>query len=837
MSSHRPFFRKHWAGMQDAGLYAPAGNPTFENPEFHQAALRVLILRLSPWQVMEPSLPHLFLCDAVRRAVEQAYLDLAFLPAFHDRDLLQKNGIPFVVGTQSSHSLEDFDLVLVSNSYVLELINLPFLLKHSGLPWLASQRPDSLPPIILGGSNAAAAHALILPGGDCIADALFVGEGEEQVEHFIADFCAARGTPKKQRLRQAAHGRSGWWLAGEMQAPIPKARWELPEAGRLPARFPVLNGAEAGTLRLPINLGCPANCSFCFEGFDRKPYRELSAPGLLEAARRVKQCKGADTLEIYSFNFNTHSQIGHLLLEFSRLFNQVGFKSQRVDILRSAPWLLAAEIIAGKSTFTLGIEGISQRQRNLLNKTLPAAEVDTVLQQLLGQRIRELKLFFILTGHEEGPDLAEFGAFVRRLKAWRQQRNPGLRILFSFGLLVRMPGTPFQFDRLCLDPQAWAPLLTAVQSACSNHGFEFRLAAHWPDYSVSQVLAMGGPWASQLLLRLAEADFCLDEPLPEAAWQLTREWLESHGLWNQAFLGEKPADYPFASGWVQGSVTNAFLFEQYQRNKTGVDVGYCLGHETRPGHCQACGACEPRERKAIVNHRLVPPPHPDWLREFRELMDQKARLKPALARVQIPDAWAGAAPEWLSARLLAQCLRQFPGLTAHLLSVREELFTRRELQDQFPIFSGHTVFGFKAWDAAEIQKTLRPGTDLGGFVFLGWEQGFVAGTFHRAQVEIHLEAGDFPRASQRFQTWLRESHVAFTLVRDGAGYCLTIPSASLKKKILFTGQYQENDAGFHAVVDVGSKCHWGRFFALFGRPGCHRLARLRILELQLGDGS
>jgi hypothetical protein len=446
----------------------------FGNPDFAAAPLHVLIVRLSPFRDVDRSTSHLFLFDAVRRADPRAFIDFSFFP--------------LLTGIQSSRPAADFDLVLVSNSFVLEMLNLPYMLRHSGWPVLASERAGKFPPLILGGSNASAAQSLAP-----FVDGIFVGEAEEAIADIV-------------RTRSVKPGR---------------VKLMRPRADLLPLRYPILNSPEAGTARLQITYGCPSTCSFCFEGFDRKPYREIPADDLIAHARRLKQQVGCEEIDLSSFNFNTHTDIARLIIELNHVFDRVTFKSQRVDILAQTPWLLPLEIAADKRSFTLGIEGISERLRAFLNKSLPTADIRNVLQTLLRERIREIKLFYILTGHETDADLAEFREFVRWLKEKRRAANPSLRVVFSAGFLVRMPGTPLEHDRLFLDEADFKLILGPVKSACETNNFEFRLAASWTDYAATQVLALGGKINP-------DADICYDTALPPSAWEQIKTWRQPH---------------------------------------------------------------------------------------------------------------------------------------------------------------------------------------------------------------------------------------------------------------------------------------------------------------------
>ncbi|MFN2285075.1 MAG: hypothetical protein ACK2UQ_11685, partial [Anaerolineae bacterium] len=207
------FFAQHWPLLQQAALYRPDPNPTFGNPAFEATDSRVLIVRLSPFRDVDRSTPHLFLFQAVRRALPSAYIDMAFFPPQYDRERLLAAGVPLLVGTQSWRGIEDFDAVLISNAYTLELINLPYLLHHSGVPLLASERDSRYPPLILGGSNAMATQAIVTEAGDCVADALFLGEGEREVETLVRVLHENAALPKCERLLRATEAVPGLWVA------------------------------------------------------------------------------------------------------------------------------------------------------------------------------------------------------------------------------------------------------------------------------------------------------------------------------------------------------------------------------------------------------------------------------------------------------------------------------------------------------------------------------------------------------------------------------------------------------------------------------------------------
>jgi len=836
MSDYSDFFKRQWPLLQQAEVYSPHPNPTFHNPDFASATLRVLIARLSPFQDVSRSTPHLFLAQAARRALPTAYVDMAFFPPQHDRARFAAADIPFLVGTQSFHSAGDFDVVLISNAYALELLNLPYLLLNSGIPLLATERDARWPPLILGGSNALAIQALITETGDCMADAIFFGEGEGEVETLLRYLHAHAEEPKRSRLAQAAAHVTGLWVAGAApDQSIRAAIWERPGEEQLLVDYPNLNSSEAGTARLQINFGCPAFCSFCFEGYDRKPYREVPLPEVLATARRLKREQGAATLDLYSFNFNTHSDILTLLLELNRLFKRVSFKSQRVDVLYATPGLLTAEVAAGKRSFTLGIEGISERMRAFLHKSLATESIRGVLAALLQEKIRELKLFYILTGHETAADLVEFREFARWLKTLRRRTHRGARIIFSCGRLIRMPFTPLRHDRLFLDEGEWRDIVGPVKSTCETNGFEFRMATPWDDYCVSQVLALGGTWLHEPLSALAAQGHCYDTHLSPGYWETLRGWMEAHGHWTPTFLGEKGPDYPFALDFVQPAVGVDFLYRQYQQAREGVDEGYCLGGEGETGHCLGCGACStPEQRQAITSHVMHPPEMPDYRRRLPELMRAKRRLQPLYVHLRLPPGVAGVTPEWLNAWVLRRLLSADPALTDKLLAARESLFTTRENRDRYTQLYGETIFALTAWDAEGLRASLKrlEGIATPELTYLGVAEGYEPGSFRRMRLELTLPAPYFPAAGQRLRDFLREKYVPVNVRREGAGYRFDLPAKALKKKALFAGTYTQTEESCSLQLRVGPKFDLRGFLRAFGESARYRQSRVAVHDLE-----
>ncbi|MEI6970759.1 MAG: hypothetical protein WCL44_04510 [bacterium] len=795
--------------LQEAEQLLPLSNPTFANPDFKKAKLRVLIVRLSPFRDVDRSTPHLFLADAARRAEPASYIDMCFLPLLRDRRFLIEAGVPLIMGMQSCRTADEFDVVLVSNAYTLELINLPYMLINSGIPVEAGKRDATWPPFIVGGSNAMCAHSIIREDGESFADAVFFGEGERDVVTILRTIRGGKRTAKRQVLTKAAAKVKGLWVAGA--GTTAKATKNIvcdPSADDLPVRYPLLNSDAVGTAKLQVACGCPAFCAFCFEGFDRKPYREIPADQLVKKATELKASQGCSALDLYGFSVSDHTRFIPLFMELNRLFDSVTLKSQRMDPLLDCPQVVQVEVVGEKRTFTLGIEGISGRQRARLNKSLPTGTINGVLARLLKEPVREMKLFFVLTGTENEADLGEFRAFCEHLSKLRQMHRVGLRIIFSFGFLVRMPGTPMRYERLILERSEWTPIVEEVELACRDNGHEIRQAVSWTEYCVSQVMAIGGHWLFDVLAAMAAAGCCYDNRLDNRWWDWIKKWMMEKGYWNREFLGEKGPGYRFPLSFVDSGISGDFLYSMYSRSRDAQDAGHCLGRPLKRGRCLECGACvDPQQKKSLSGHAMELAPGRDSIAAFHELIVRKRRIRPVHAVFRLSPVFRGVGPAWANAYVFQNLLRMLPDQVDNLLSVEEQLFSLGENPGRFGINGGETVFALKAWDNDKFVRALsghkKPVSD--DVSFLRMEEDFKPGMFKRAQVDLALRVASPDEAGARLSAFLRATHLPVGFRREGDGYRLEIQGKGGKREVLVGGTYRLDGNVFEANFEIGPR--------------------------------
>ncbi len=835
-----------------APLLIDAQSQEYGNPAWAAASLRILILRLSPFEDVSRSSPHLFLFQTCREALKDAYLDFAFFPPAEDRALLSAAQLPLGYGLASGRGMADYDIVLISNAYVLELVNLPYILLHSGIAIDAlKDEKERSPLIILGGSSAGAASAIL---SDCqdgkapaFVDALFFGEGEDELGPILSALVAISrsgpgfsGAEKARALQAAGEASEGLFYPGKTTK---TSQCHAPSGVRRPASrqpYPLLNSEEAGSYKLEMSSGCPSFCGFCMESWDRKPYRETQTEELLDEALWAKRYLGSSSLELSSFNFNTHADMVSLMLKLGPLFPRVSAMSQRADILQNLPGLLAFEKAMGKRSFTIGIEGISERMRLYYAKELGEAEILPLLRRLLEISAREIKLFYIISGLESQEDLEEFAAFVKEIKLMRSASSSATRIIFSAGYLTRMPGTPLAFAPLCLEESCLRRIGGPMKSSCDTNGFEFRLPAYFDEYALSQVLALGAPGIFDALCELAQSGLVFDKNLDRGAWEKVRAILQAKGGLSPEFLGEKTLEHPQAFDFLERATTTDFRYNAYVKAKQALSAPKRkLGRDAEASSCLAasclgCGACDKSasEREFLQSHSLRAPSL-DERAKAEALLKRKAAAPFLHLYVDLPLAMRGAEAAYISSYYQRLILSHCPDQLDNVLHCQEILLSTKRGREFSPNFYGKSILRIQAYDIQSLAAALK------GCPSFEPVRAELPADPCIAEAEVRIEAPAGAGASMKvletaLSAYLKAELVAHTLEKKGGRSVWRIAPAGLKKRIIALAESGSDNEGIG--LKILARFNFHRYLghyrdALHQATSAGEMPQLRMISL------
>jgi radical SAM superfamily enzyme YgiQ (UPF0313 family) len=707
----------------------------------------------------------------------------------------------------SGRPIEDFDLVMISNSFALEELNIITLFRRNGIPETALKRCDDVtrdwPFFILGGSNAGACQAILeRPGGekgDALVEGIFIGEADNEITTLLKAFEEAyakkenRMGEARASIMAALSAASGGFFSALMPRVATQARIypeNFEEASLLVADYPLLNTDEADTVRLTISRGCPSFCVFCMESWHRKPYREIPLGTLLESARRAKAATGASSIEICSFNFNAYSSLVPLVLELNKLFAKVSMMSQRADILASVPGLLDFELAAGTTAFTLGVEGISQRMRDYFRKELDTAPLKSIIKRLLATKARKIKLFYIISGFERGADIEEFKGFLRFIAEILEQGGNRPRIIVSAGYLVRMPGTPLAAETAALGREGLEKIASLMESACEEAGIEFRLASFYDEYRLTQILVGHRHDSYGLLRALADQGIEYVTAIPKGSLKAVERFFAL----DSATDDESPPDPLRAPGYYRPSVEEAFI-----GGFPDVGADSCLG-----ARCLACGACrkEGSEKQAILSHTL-PVAEGRSTDRLRELIQFKNRIEALYVLMSVPFELDGATPAFLASWALKKIITIAPEQFENCLSARRLEFSTEAGQFAYPNFFGKAIFSLKAWDRAFLEKGLMGRDDIEIISSDMVARGKPRIDFLR--LRVFVPAGFISRLSDSFQAYLASVVVPCTVRKSAGNISLDIHKQGKEKHILAEANFFSASMGGQDVSGFSVK--------------------------------
>lgn len=696
--SYAEWLEARRSALSRGGLGLEGGEPGRPDPAgFEKARLRILICRLSPPDDVLASITHRVLLAAAQ-AVPGVFADLAFFPSEADAAILRRDGVPFWLATGSKQAPADFDVVAISLSVQQEALHLPTALQESGLRVdFAGRMADARHPLILLGGHGAGSVPFVHgdaagPGTGGLVDAVCLGDGLTWLPEFLRRWIAEKKIPrpKSEFLASLARELPGTYVPALYRHAV-RDRQLVSIEPRLPGLpMPVefrqdpmevwlkdYDGAyipfseEEIEETLPLSAGCAYRCRFCQTGWMRGGFSAASREDLVKAAGRFKAAMVNSDLNLLASDACSVSGLEEILDSLCPLFRHVSVKSLSVSSLVRRPESFRLLRKLAKHEFTFGIEGISARLRAYLGKPATAPDLIRIAGSLADSGLRQLKLFFILTGLEEDRDLEELELLLKRLHA----KVPTCRIIASFMPLFHAPFTPLQFAPV--RPLS-GEMERALSSLFKHAGAEFRWSAFPDEIALMNRLCRAGRAATPALVHFSIQRGLRyhQHPNPDLIRELTSAL--------PADAGEKKSDSIFPWSDIQAAADPPALWRSYQKALQELQAApemVLAGQATplRPGPSSDAKPKEPERFFFWVRIRPEQARHPDHVIArsfFRDLFaDWNNGIPAYLGRPQLlrppgTSGWAPVSAEFKpGTRLPGKNKRREP---AEFADVREE---------------------------------------------------------------------------------------------------------------------------------------------------------------------
>ena len=532
---------------------------------------------------------------------EDALAERVYTPWMDMEQAMRATGIP-LYSLETRHALHEFDIVGFTLPYELNYTNVLTMLDLGGIPLLASERNDSHPLILGGGSGTYNPE----PVADFF-DLFVVGEGEE-VTLELLELYRECGKNKNQYLVRAA----------EIDGVYVPILYEVTynEDGTVREVSPIHRSATATITKrivdslppaptnvvvpfvqavhdratIEIQRGCTQGCRFCQAGMIYRPLRERPPEEILATADKLLAATGYEELALVSLSSCNYTGIEELveqlLARHGPTYTSISLPSLRMDSFS----LRLAEMFQGrrKTGLTFAPEAGSERLRRVINKNINHDDILNTAESAYNSGWHRIKLYFMIgLPTETVEDVEAIAALVNELRAvGRRARGKKAELNVSVATLIPKPHTPFQ----------WIPLEDRASLDEKHHllrnqvrGRGLKLSWNDPQTSVLEAaISRGDRRLGKVILHAWRAGARFD------AWSEaldTQRWWQAfsaQGL-DPAFYArrERPLDEVLPWDHISAGVSKEYLVAEFRRSLAEEATLDC-----REGLCRTCGILE-----------------------------------------------------------------------------------------------------------------------------------------------------------------------------------------------------------------------------------------------------
>jgi radical SAM family uncharacterized protein len=538
----------------------------------------------------------------------------AFAPWVDMEAALRQENIP-LFSLESKRPLKEFDVIGFSLGYELTYTNVLNILDLAQIPVLTSERDDSQPMVIAGGSSALNPE----PMADFI-DFFVIGDGEEvllELLDFFRKWKQNEKTTKKDRFRQAAtipgvyvprFYQVEYHPDGLVKSITPAVSEASPTIERQvvsqlppPVTSPIVPYIEVVHDRgaVEIQRGCSHGCRFCQAGVIYRPVRERPQDEIISAVGELAANCGYNEVSLVSLSTSDYPHIDQLVAGLTNRYPDLALSLPSLYIDSFSVELMDSLPTHKKTGLTFAPEAGGERLRQSINKDISEAELLKTAATAFERGWTGLKLYFMIgLPGETMDDIEAITNLINKIHAQGKAtrgRTPQIRVNLS--TFVPKPHTPFQWVAQDSEEEL------NTKHELLRQGLRRKgVRLSWEDPKVSLLeaaLSRGDRRLGRVIHHAWQLGSTFDSWGEHFHYQNWQRAFEEAGL-NPGFYArrQRPLDEKLSWSHIDTGVTTAFLNREYQRSLETRKTGDC-----RTEACYSCGlerwqpACQQRLEK------------------------------------------------------------------------------------------------------------------------------------------------------------------------------------------------------------------------------------------------
>jgi len=522
-----------------------------------------------------------------------------FAPWVDMEAALRAAGIP-LLSLESGRPLKDFDVIGFSLDYELAYTNVLNILDLAQIPVLASERDDSHPIIIAGGSCCLNPEPMT-----GFIDFFVIGEGEEVLPELVDCLRQRKKNKagKKELLHEAAK------IPGVYVPGFYKVEYEAD--GLVKSITPTSSEAKAvierrivATLPPPvtrpavpyievvhdrgaveIQRGCTRGCRFCQAGVIYRPRRQRPQPEVIQAVGELIANCGYNEVSLVSLSSSDYPGIEELVAGLARNYKNLALSLPSLRIDSFSLKLMESLPSRRKTGLTFAPEAGSERLRRLINKGITEEQILETAAAAFARGWRSLKLYFMLgLPGETTEDIEAIIQLVAKIRAAGRGTGGGMpQVRISLSTFIPKPHTPFQWVA-----QESAEQLNAKHELLKTGLRRKGSRLSWTDPRISLLeaaLSRGDRRLGKVIYDAWKSGSTFD------AWDERfnyQNWLDAfaRNSLEPGFYAHRERSLDELLPWshIDAGVSSDFLKREYRRSLKGEETPDC-----REQSCNACG--------------------------------------------------------------------------------------------------------------------------------------------------------------------------------------------------------------------------------------------------------